>query len=35
VFYGNNTAISTFLSPYASQINSAGGFIKNALLTVQ
>jgi hypothetical protein len=35
VFYGNNTAISTFLSPYSYQINSAGGFVKNALLAVQ
>jgi hypothetical protein len=35
VFYGNNTAVSTFLSPYSFQINSAGGFVKNALLAVQ
>jgi hypothetical protein len=35
VFYGNNTALSTFLSPYSSQINSTGGFVKNALLAVQ
>jgi hypothetical protein len=34
VFYLNNTAISTFLSPYSYSINSTGSFIKNALLTV-
>ena len=35
VFYGNNTAISSSIAPYSFQINSAAGFVKNALLAVQ
>jgi len=35
IFYGNNIGVSTFLSPYAYQINNTGGFSKNALLSVQ
>jgi hypothetical protein len=34
VFYGNNTSGATFLSPYTFQINSAAGFVKNALFAV-